>query len=132
MNTIDEMLTGAANRLDHATSTVSPPAFEPSAPRGGRIAVGIVCVAALGVAAYAIVIREPNRAQVASLPPGLREGRFGTEIVMNDIPDGDDDATTFVLLAEPAGGEVTVTKPTGNTVSMTVEGQGNVSSTSPR
>ena len=119
MNALDELLHDAASRLDHATATMIAPEL-PAPPRvGARVAVGVVCLAAVGAAGYAVSIRSDD-ATPAALPPGLREGRYGTQIVMSEVPDGDNDPETFSLEATPGGGYVKVTKPTGGTTKVTV------------
>lgn len=119
MNALDELLHDAANRLDHATATMIAPELPDPSRIGARVAVGAVCLAAVGAAGYAVSIRS-DEASPASLPPGLREGRYGTEIVMTEVPDGDNDPETFWLEANPGGGYVKVTKPTGGTTKVTV------------
>lgn len=119
MNALDELLHDAANRLDHATATMTAPDLPDPSRTGVKVAVAVVCLAAVGAVGYAVSLRSDSTAP-AALPPGLREGRYGTEIVMTDVPDGDDDPETFSLEANPGGGHVTVTKPTGGTTKVTV------------
>ena len=120
MIALDDLLHDAANRLDHATATVIAPDLPDPSRTGARVAVGLVCLAAVGAAGYAVSIRRDGATPAAALPPGLREGRYGTEIVMSEIPDGDNDPETFSLEANPGGGYVKVTKPTGGTTKVTV------------
>lgn len=103
---LDELLTGAADRLDDATSHLAiPDAPRPSRPVGRIVAIGACAAAAIG---GVIVVRSSDHRTLrpAQDPPGLYDGTYGDEITLTEVPDGDDDPTTWKLVASPAGGEV--------------------------
>ena len=120
MNGIDVILRGAAHRLDRATAHTVAPEFVTPQHRGGRIAAGITCVAAVAVGGYGISVRDTSNEPTATYPPGLLEGNYGERITLTEVPDGDNDPETFILQASPSGGDVTVTKPVGTTTAVTV------------
>ncbi|MEP7114295.1 MAG: hypothetical protein ABI862_13600, partial [Ilumatobacteraceae bacterium] len=122
MNGIDELLRDATTRLDHAVSSTIAPELGPAPGHHGRLAVRLACVVVLGAAGYAISTRVTNSETATALPPGLLDGRYGTQITITEVADGDNDPQTFSLRAEPDAGTVKVTKPATGTGPTTING----------
>ena len=103
---LDELLNGAAARLHAATKTVAvgaPPA--PSFPM--RLVLGIAAATVL-VAGTVGVLATTSARRAGGLPAGFTEGRYGTEIRLAEIDDGDGNKDTIVVHATPAGGDVEI------------------------
>jgi hypothetical protein len=113
MNGIEELVRDATLRLDHALAHTTAPRLRTPQHSGGRLAARIVVVAVLAAAGYAISVRVADRDSAVTLPPGLLEGRYGTQIELTEVADGDNDPETFALQAAPGGGTVKVTKSSG-------------------
>ena len=108
MINLDELLTGAADRLDDATANLTiPDAPRPQMPVGRIVAVAACLVALVGAA---VVVRSREHHREPQAPPGLLEGRFGSKITMTEVPDGDNDPQTWKVVASPAGGTVSVVR----------------------
>ena len=120
---VDELLTGAAARLDVATANLPIPGPPRAAAPVGRIIAAAACAAAAVGAMVVVGSRDRHRQPQA--PPGLLEGSYGTEITLNEVADGDDDPTTWKVVAAPAGGAVSVERQSTATtaaVAATVPG----------
>ncbi|MCU1501387.1 MAG: hypothetical protein JWM12_741 [Ilumatobacteraceae bacterium] len=112
-NSLDDLLTGAAQRLDDATAHVAVPSAPRPAIPVGRLAAAAVCVTAVAGGAIAIRARDHHRQRPASYPPGLLDGANGPQITLAEVPDGDDDPGTWRLEATPSGGTIERTKQEG-------------------
>jgi hypothetical protein len=114
MNGLDELLADAALRLDDATGHLPiPRPPSPSFP-AGRVALRLACVLAIAGGVY-VVAQRRNAPTAAEIPPGFVEGRYGQEITITEIDDGDNNNATYTLLATPGGGFVKVAPANGST-----------------
>ena len=103
---LDELLAGAAARLQASMSTKAvgaPPA--PSFPM--RPVIGIAAASVL-VAGTVGVLAATSGHRAGRLPAGFAEGRFGTEIHLAEVDDGDHNKDTILLRATPTGGDVQI------------------------
>ena len=114
MNGLDELLADAALRLDDATGHLPiPRPPSPSFP-AGRVALRLACVLAIAGGVY-VVAQRRNTPTAAEIPPGFAEGRYGQEITIIEIDDGDNNNATYTLQATPGGGLVKVGTANGST-----------------
>lgn len=106
---LDALLGGAAARLGGVTTGLSVgPAPAPASSVGTRLAaVAAVGLAAAGVAGVLAVSRGGDGA--APLPPGFAEGRYGTEVPIAEVDDGDGNPDTVLLRISPRTDVGTVT-----------------------
>lgn len=107
---IDDLLSGAAERLDAATSMIDVPAAPAAGRTPGRgvVAVGVAIAAAAAVAAAAIGVSHRDADEARALPPGFADGEYGTEIVLSEVDDGDGDPATITYEADHDAGRVFV------------------------
>jgi hypothetical protein len=61
------------------------------------------------------VVQRRNTPTAAELPPGFAEGRYGQQITITEIDDGDNNSATYTLRATPGGGFVKVAPANGST-----------------
>ncbi|MCU1388692.1 MAG: hypothetical protein JWL72_2030 [Ilumatobacteraceae bacterium] len=120
LTAIDELLHDASERLDLATARASIPDFRSRTPQGARVAVALTCAATVA-ATWVVIAANHGDSSVAPItfPPGIIEGRYGTEVVMSEQPDGDDDPSTFIVRGDPGGGTVTGSRTLGGVVEVT-------------
>lgn len=106
---LDALLGGAATRLGSVAAGLSVgPAPAPASSAGPRLAaVAAVGLAAAGVAGVLAVSRGGDGA--APLPPGFAEGRYGTEVPIAEVDDGDGNPDTVLLRISPRTEVGTVT-----------------------
>jgi hypothetical protein len=114
MNGLDELLADAARRLDDATGHLPiPRPPSPSFP-AGRVALRLACILAIAGGVF-VVAQRRNAPTAAEIPPGFVEGRYGQEITIVEIDDGDNNNATYTLQATPGGGLVKVAPANGST-----------------
>jgi hypothetical protein len=97
------MLNAAGTRaLDSTAGLALPGAPRPSRPTGMYSAVG--AVATLAVVAGGVALnRSTGGVKAGKVPASFLNGAHGTEIVMKQIDDGDNNPQTITLDAGPAG-----------------------------
>jgi hypothetical protein len=100
---LDDMLNAAGSRaLDSTAGLALPGAPRPSRATGMYAGVG--AVATLAVVAGAIAVnRDGGGVKAGEVPQSFLSGAHGTEIVMRQIDDGDNNPQTITLDAGPAG-----------------------------
>jgi hypothetical protein len=100
---LDEMLDAAGSRAAGATHGLALPGVpRPTRPVGMYAGVG--AVATLSVVAGAVgMSRGSNRTSAGKVPQSFLDGAHGKEVVIKQIDDGDNDPTTVLLDAGPAG-----------------------------
>jgi hypothetical protein len=100
---LDNMLNAAGTRaLDSTAGLALPGAPRPSRPTGMYSAVG--AVATLAVVAGGVALnRSTGGVKAGKVPASFLNGAHGTEIVMKQIDDGDNNPQTITLDAGPAG-----------------------------
>ena len=130
---LDALLGGAAARLGGVAAGLSVgPAPAPASSAGPRLAaVAAVGLAVAGVAGVLAVSRGGEGA--APLPPGFAEGRYGTEIPIAEVDDGDGNPDTILLRISPATevGSVTIRRNAAAAGSTATTAAGSVGASVP-
>ena len=118
MSALEDQIAGARTRLDTALDAHAVPL---APPPHRRSALPVLIVAALIAGAVVIAgwLRPDERVAPASPPPGLAEGRYGDEVRILEIDDGDGDPATILLRGDPDAGEVRIYPADGTTTATT-------------
>lgn len=104
---LDAVLSGAAARLQTEAAEVALGAAPaPSFPTTAVLRIAAAVVLFAGVAAGAVAVSRHDAGD--SVPAAFTDGQYGPEIVLRPVDDGDGNADTTRLHAEPGGGEVRV------------------------
>ncbi len=121
---LDNTLAGAARRLHTQTDHLPIPEM-PHTPSTRRMAPvrigGALLLAGLTAGVVVMVQREPeSNIDSGTLPAGVLDGSYGTELTLTEVDDGDNNPRTIKLRSTPLGGEATV-KPFSEASMPTVE-----------
>jgi hypothetical protein len=120
---LDAFLARAGAGLHDVAARGPIPRFEPPSrwPSAGSLVAPVAVAASIATAVVVVGGGGDDDTRTGDLPPGVAEGRYGTELPLVEVDDDDGDPST-ILLRTPTGLEVDIYPAAGQTVTTLVEG----------